>query len=127
MEKIFHQKELLGVHVKQMLPGSSPILDAGEPLQLLTLKHPKGAQVKAHTHTPTERVTTHLQECLVVVKGALQIALYGSGTKPVQEVRVNAGEAFVFMSGGHSVTFLEDAEVFEIKNGPFKEDRVPIQ
>lgn len=126
MEKILHQNELLGVHIKGMHDGSTPISDAGEPLQLLTLKHSKGAQIKPHTHRSTERVTTHLQECLVVVKGVLQITLYGTETKPVKEVTVHAGEAFIFVSGGHSVTFLEDAEVFEIKNGPFKDDRVSL-
>ncbi len=126
MEKILHKNELLGVHVKRMLPGSTPVSDARAPLQLLTLKHVKGARIQPHTHQPIERVTTYLQECLVVIKGSLQIVLYGTETVPVKEVTVNAGEAFIFISGGHSVTFLEDAEVFEIKNGPFKEDRMPL-
>lgn len=126
MEKILHHNELLGVHVKGMHDGSTPLSDEKEPLQLLTLKHSKGTRITPHTHRNIERVTTHLQECLVVIKGALQITLYGAGTEPVKEVLVYAGEAFIFVSGGHSIMFLEDAEVFEIKNGPFKQDRISL-
>ncbi len=127
MEKILHQGRLLGIHVSSFADGVNPITDPDAATQILTLKCPAGAKITPHRHEPMERITTQLQECLVVYKGAIQIDLYGDEVQPVATVVVRTGQAFITLQGGHTVTILEDAEFFEIKNGPFKADRVSIE
>ena len=126
MDKILHKKKLVGIRIRSLKEGSLPVVDGDEPLQVLTLKHKKGYQVKAHYHKPTTRTTASLQECLVVLKGKVRIDLYGSEKKVVKRLFLKQGETFIFVSGGHGVHFLEDTEIIEIKNGPFSPDRLPI-
>lgn len=125
--KVFaHKKQIIGIHIQKFNQGVTPITKETESLQVLTLKHKRGISIKPHTHSAKKRTTTHLQECLVVRKGKIKIDLYTPNKKWLTSVHVKAGEAFLFVSGGHAVTVLKDAEIFEIKNGPFKQDKAPI-
>lgn len=125
--KVFaHRKQVIGVHIGKFTHGVTPITKEAEPLQVLTLKHKRGISIKPHTHSVKKRRTAYLQECLVVRKGKLKIDLYTPNKKWLTSVPVKAGEAFLFVSGGHAVTVLKDAEIFEIKNGPFVNDRVDL-
>lgn len=124
---IFEYKtKVIGIHIRAFKNGVTPTTKDTEALQVLTLKHKKGVFVKPHIHIPKKRITASLQECLVVRKGKIKIDLYTPDKQFLTSARVKAGEAFLFVSGGHAVTVLEDAEIFEIKNGPFKQDKVAI-
>jgi len=125
--KVFeHKNHVIGIHVQKFNSGVVPITKDTEALQVLTLKHKKGVSIKPHTHIPKKRTTGDLQECLVVKKGKIKIDLYTTNKKLLTSVFVKAGEAFLLVSGGHAVTIIEDAEIFEIKNGPFVDDRVNL-
>lgn len=123
MEKIYNGDELVGIVVRDFERGSLPVTGGEEGLQLLTVNHPKGHIIKPHVHIPHERVTQGLQECLVVVKGKIIVDLYGSDKALFRSVEVGDGEAFIALRGGHGVRFADDAQVFELKNGPFFDDK----
>lgn len=63
-----------------------------------------------------------MQECLIVSKGRIKVTLYDDGKKMFKNLYLRAGEAIIFLSGGHKVEVKEDAEMYEIKNGPFIDD-----
>lgn len=126
MEKFFYKKKLIGIHYNNFTPGVTALTKPGESLQILALKHPKNKKISPHFHRPIQRTTEHLQECLVVTKGKITIDLYGPDNKHFKKLHLKTGELFVLISGGHAITINEDAEIFEIKNGPFKNDRVDI-
>lgn len=127
MKKIFYKNILIGIYVKRLEKGSVPITDANEFVQVVGLKHPKGAYLKAHMHKPRRRVTPRLQEGLVVRKGKIKIDLYTpkSGEK-FKSITLKVGEMFLLLNGGYGIHILEDAELFEFKNGPFLEDKILI-
>lgn len=126
MDKILYKNTLLGVRIKRVAKGTHPISDADEPLQVLTLNLPKDTEIRAHMHTPTIRTTHKLQECIIVLRGKVRVDLYGEGTTILKRVTIKEREAFITMFGGHRITILEDAEIIETKNGPFKNDRVNL-
>lgn len=126
IKKIIYKNELLGIRIRDISHGSVPITDGGEPLQLVTLKHPKGAYLKAHIHTPKKRVTNSLQECLIVKKGRVKLDLYGHDKKFHKYLYLKPGEVFVLAKGGYGIQLMEDSELIEVKNGPFKEDKILI-
>lgn len=126
MEKIFYKKTLVGILISTIPDGSIPATDEKEPLQLVTLKHRKGAYLKAHTHIPKKRTTSGLQECLIVKKGKLKLDLYGPDKKLFKNISLNQGEVFVLTKGGYGIHILEDSELIEVKNGPFLEDKILI-
>lgn len=127
MEKIFYKKILIGIRVKRLQKGSVPITDPKESVQVVGLKHAKGAYLKAHAHKPRRRVTSRLQEGLVVRKGKIKIDLYAPKSgKKCKSIALKAGEMFLLLNGGYGIHILEDAELFEFKNGPFLEDKILI-
>ncbi len=126
MDKFFYQDTLMGLRISDFNPGSTPVTAPEESTQILTINQPKGTLIKPHFHKPVKRETQQLQECLIVRKGKIQIDLYAPDKTVFEHITLNAGELFITISGGHSIQIIEDAEVFEIKNGPFAQDREDI-
>lgn len=129
MRTIFYKKTLVGIKITKIPKGSVPVTADQEPLQMVTLKHPSGAYLKAHTHMPKKRITAKLQECLIVKKGAAQIDLYapsGKKYKKFKTLTITQGQIFILMNGGYGIRITKDAELIEVKNGPFVEDKVFI-
>lgn len=126
VEKISFQGKLIALKVHQIAPGSVPITEPAQPLQIVTLKHPKGAYLKAHMHVPKRRVTSGLQECLIIRKGRIEVDLYSSQKQFIKTIQVSSGEVLVLVKGGYGIRMLTEAEIVEVKNGPFVEDKVLI-
>ena len=124
MDKIYLNKRLVAIRVHRFpnaktMPASSP--DGA--LQLLTMQRPKGDIARAHRHIPKKRVTKLLQECLIVIKGKIRYDLFDGKGKCFKKVIVKKGEAMLILNVPHEVRFLEDSLVYELKNGPFIDDK----
>jgi hypothetical protein len=126
MEKFYYKKTLIGIRVSQFSKGSVPQTDPQEPVGVLTFKHTKGSHFQAHYHKPAKRITFHLEECFVVKKGKIKIKLYGPDKIYFKSIYLKGGQAFLTISGGHEIMVLKNCEMFEIKNGPYKKDKVFI-
>lgn len=126
MKKYYYKKTLIGIRISKFLKGSVPQTDADEPVGILTFNHPKGSHFPAHTHQPIKRTTSHLEECFVIKKGKLKIRLYGPDKRYFKTIFLKSGEAFLTVGGGHEITVLENCEMFEVKNGPYKNDKAFI-
>lgn len=127
MEKFYYKKTLMGIKINSFPKGSTPQTSPQEPVGILTFKHSKGAHFAAHKHQPKIRKTHQLQECFIVRKGKIAIRLYGQDNKFFKTITLGAGELYLTMSGGHEISVLEDCEVFEVKNGPYSQDKVFIE
>lgn len=127
MEKIFYKDILIGIKISTFPKGSVPCTGPEETLGLLTLKHPQGTYLKAHVHTPVKRISKRLQECFIVRRGKVRMDLYGPDKKFFKYIFLKEGQAFIALAGGHGFSFLVNSELWETKNGPFKEDKVFIQ
>ena len=125
-EKIFVGKKLVGIKIKSLSSGSTPMTEDDGALQVLTLKHAKGESVAPHYHRDTKRVTQTLQECLVVLKGRICVDIFDRKKQPARRVLVRAGESYIVLAGTIGVRYLADSEVIEVKNGPFKNDKVKV-
>lgn len=126
MEKFYYKKTLIGIRVSKFPKGSTPQTDPKEPVGILTFKHPKGSHFQRHTHKPVKRITPRLEECFIVRKGRIKINLYGPDKRYFKSIYLKTGQAFLTVAGGHEITVLEDCEMFEVKNGPYKNDKVFI-
>lgn len=128
IQEIHYKKTLIGIRigVGHFPKGSTPHTNPKEFVGLLTLNYPKGTILKAHTHKKIKRVSHRLQECFIVRKGRVKIDLFGKDKKYFKSIYLKAGEAFLAISGGHAFKVIEDLEMLEVKNGPYKEDKVLI-
>lgn len=129
MKKYYYKNKLIGIKISKLPEGSVPHTgskEAQEAVGILTLKHKQGSYLKAHIHKDVRRVTNHLQEAFIVRKGKVKIDLYGPDKKFFKYIYLNEGELFLAIDGGHAFRVLKDCEIFEVKNGPFKEDKTFI-
>lgn len=124
MSNILYKNKLVAIFLNRLPNGSIPQTEGGEPLQLVTLKHPKGKYLLAHAHKPTKRQTEKMQECLIVKKGKIKIDLYGPDQKMFRKLTMKTGDLIILLNCGLGIHILEDAEIIELKNGPFIEDKV---
>ncbi len=126
MNKYYYKGTLIGIKIKKILEGSRPQTEPNEAVGILSFKHPSGAHFLAHKHRPRKRVTYQRQECFIVRKGKIAMRLFGPDNKFFKTITLGPGELFLAMGGGHDITVLEDCEVFEVKNGPYQEDKILI-
>lgn len=126
MTKIIHKNKVVGILIKTLNNGSLPQTDGKEPLQLVTLKHPKGKYLVAHCHKPMKRTVNRLQECIIVKKGRIKIDIYSSEKKLIKSITLSNGDCFLLLNGGYGIHMLENSELIELKNGPFIEDKILI-
>tara|TARA_Y100000310_G_scaffold329225_1_gene398643 strand:+ start:255 stop:659 length:405 start_codon:yes stop_codon:yes gene_type:complete len=90
------------------------------PLQLGVHKRRKGDYVKAHDHVPFENLSNiPVQEFIFVKKGKISVGLYHN-KEIYKEIIVSSGES-ILINTGHNVKFLEDTDMMEVKQGPYRE------
>ncbi len=83
------------------------------------MQHGSGHQVIPHTHNVVQRSVTRTQEVLFVRSGRCRVDLYTDDQVFVASVLLAAGDWILLAGGGHGLETLEEAELFEIKQGPF--------
>lgn len=90
------------------------------PLQMGTHHHKKGFIIKPHIHIPIKEIKNlQIQEVFFLQKGKIRITVYNKNEKPSSSFIINTGEA-VLLARGHSMEFLEDSWMIEIKQGPYR-------
>lgn len=87
--------------------------------QLGIIKYPAGGIIKAHYHNKVPREVTLTQEVLVVRKGRIRVNLYDRSLQPIGSVELMQGDTILLAAGGHGIDILEDAEMLEVKQGPY--------
>ncbi|TDH27830.1 hypothetical protein EXU57_05020 [Segetibacter sp. 3557_3] len=96
--------------------------------QLGYMSRPKGYNVQPHTHRIIERTVTLTQEVLFVKSGKVRISLFDNDGVFLDDKIVGSGDVILLASGGHGLEVLEDAEIVEIKQGPYSgaDDKIKI-
>lgn len=123
MDKIYLQNKLIAIRVRRFSDGVIPLSSPDGALQLMTIKRPKGHVARLHRHIPRQRMTRILQECLIVIKGRIRYDLFDKKGKCFRRVVVRPGEAILILDVAHAVHFLGDSLVYELKNGPYIDDK----
>ncbi|MDO8619763.1 MAG: hypothetical protein Q7R64_00240 [bacterium] len=125
MQKFFLGKKLVAFKASLMSvrEGTHPLSSPEDALQIMTMKRAKGHVAKAHRHVPAHRETELLQECLIVIKGKIRIDLFDTDKRCFKKVVVKEGEAMIILDTAHEVHYLEDTLAYELKNGPFIDDK----
>ena len=88
--------------------------------QLGVLKWPRGHLIEAHVHNPITRKIDSTQEVLFVRAGVVRVDLYGNDRKYRSSLELGTGDVIFLASGGHGFEILEDADIVEVKQGPYE-------
>ena len=97
--------------------------------QLAFMSRPKGYLIPAHIHKPVPREVKHTQETLFIRSGKVKVNFYSEKRQLLESRILSAGDVILLVSGGHDFEMLEDADIVEVKQGPYagNEDKVHFE
>lgn len=95
--------------------------------QLAYMKHPKGKTIEPHAHQLAKREVLYTNEALIVKRGRVRIDFFDDRQTYLKSRILEAGDVILLVSGGHGLEILEEAELFEVKQGPYSGDHDKIK
>lgn len=87
--------------------------------QLAYMKHPKGHMIAPHVHNIVSRTVELTQEVILLRRGKVRVDLYDDNKNYVTSANLQPGDLILLAHGGHGFEMLEDAEMIEVKQGPY--------
>lgn len=88
--------------------------------QLGYMNRPKDYAIAPHDHNPVPRTIEWTQEVLFIRSGKVRLDIYAPKSREYLESHVlHAGDVVLLAHGGHGLVMLEDAEIIEVKQGPY--------
>jgi D-lyxose ketol-isomerase len=91
-------------------------------LQLGYMHREQGYVIPPHVHNSVERIINTTQEALYIKSGSVRIDFYTSEKEYIRSTVVVKGDVVLLTNGGHGFKMLEDAEIIEVKQGPYVGD-----
>jgi hypothetical protein len=88
--------------------------------QLAYLRYPAGKTIAAHCHAAEPRNVEFTQEVLVIRKGALRADFYRTDRSYLESRILRNGDVILLAHGGHGFEVLEEIEMIEVKQGPYR-------
>ncbi len=124
IERIESDGELLAVVIrKDYAPEHIDFLTSEkEGLQLGFHQRKQGERVRAHHSLPFQNLSyLPANKIYQLQQGKADIDIYDGDGSPVTTVVLQAGDTIIFITGAHGVTFTEDSQMMEIKQGPYRQ------
>jgi hypothetical protein len=123
VENIKDGDEILAIVIrgnKDVPPGLSFITPGNFPLQVGMHNQKAGTHSPAHAHVPIiEQKDITAQEIFFIKSGKIKVGLYNKKDKHIKDVILGDND-LILIEGGHSVDFLEDTQLYECKQGPYR-------
>jgi hypothetical protein len=91
--------------------------------QLGYMNRPAGYVIPPHVHNPVKREVEYTKEVLVIKGGIVRVDFYGEDRTYLQSSLLRAGDIILLAFGGHGFEIIEDAEIIEVKQGPYAGDQ----
>ena len=87
--------------------------------QLGYMKRPKGYKIKPHIHNYISRTVNYTQEVLFIKSGKIKVNFYSDKKNFLESIILSKGDIILLASGGHGFEIIEEAEIIEVKQGPY--------
>lgn len=125
LEQIFSKRDrvLLAVILRRSDGREEGITFPTEPSDELQVGHmywKSGHVIAAHEHNPLARKISTTQEVLFIRSGIVRVDLYVESTHFECSRTLHEGDVIYLRAGGHGFEILEDADIVEVKQGPYK-------
>jgi hypothetical protein len=125
IDRVEHNDVLLAIIIRAdyKKEGISFFTPSDFSQQLGYMNRPKGYIIEPHVHKLVERQVTLTQEVLYVKSGKVLVNFYDDDRNRI----ISTGDVVLLAHGGHGFEMLEDAEMIEIKQGPYVGDEDKIR
>jgi hypothetical protein len=122
IEKILYKKKLFALIVRRQFRKKNGInfFTSKEATQQFGfMKHKKNHIIKPHKHN--KRLTRILRttEVILLLKGTLRVDFYNNKYKYLFSKKINEKDIIMLIHGGHGFKVLKNAEMIEVKQGPY--------
>jgi hypothetical protein len=87
--------------------------------QLGYMRHPAEHVIAAHVHHEAERTVRSTMEVLFIRSGRVRVDLFSAELERIATRVLDAGDVIMLVAGGHRFEMLTEAEMIEVKQGPF--------
>jgi hypothetical protein len=91
--------------------------------QLGYMNRQAGYVISPHVHNPVVRQVHFTKEVLYIKSGRVRIDFYSEDQRYLHSKILNKGDVILLAFGGHGFEILEDAEIIEVKQGPYAGER----
>lgn len=127
--RVMSKKKLLAVIIRAKFKqkGIKFFVPDEYPQQIACMRRPRGYVISSHIHKPVLRKIKFAQETLFVRSGKIRIDFYDEKKCYIESRIARQGDVVFLAFGGHGFEFMEDAEVIEIKQGPFLIEAAPAK
>lgn len=82
-----------------------------------------GYVIAPHVHNAVKREVEFTKEVLIIKKGVVRVDFYADDQTYLQSSIIRTGDIILLAFGGHGFEIIEDAEIFEVKQGPYAGDQ----
>lgn len=129
IERIEHNNVLLAIIIRSNYKkeGISFFTPGDFSQQLGYMNRPKGYVIDPHVHNLVERKVTLTQEVLYIKSGKVKVDFYNDDQAYLESRVIETGDVILLAHGGHGFEILEEAEIIEIKQGPYAGDEDKIK
>lgn len=121
IKQIFHNQVLLAIVIRHSFSkdGIEFFTPDSFSQQLAYMKRPTGYIIEPHTHNLVERKIDLTQEVLYIKSGLVRVDFYDNERVYLKSMNLYAGDVILLASGGHGFEIIEEAEIIEVKQGPY--------
>lgn len=127
--KIVKKKKLFAVIIRAGFKqnGLTFLVPDEYPQQLAYMNRPQGHIITPHIHKPVLRKIKNAQETLFVRSGSVRIDFYDEKKCYIESRIARSGDVVFLAFGGHGFKFMDNAEIIEVKQGPFIKGNEPVR
>ncbi len=91
--------------------------------QIGYMHRPTGYVIPPHVHNAVKREVEYTKEVLIIKKGVVRVDFYADDQTYLQSSIIRTGDIILLAFGGRGFEIIEEAEIFEVKQGPYAGDQ----
>ena len=122
IEKILYKNKLFALIVRgnyRKKSGINFFTPNSTTQQFGYMKHKKGYVIEPHQHNKRLTKILSTTEVILLLKGILRVDFYENKKKYLFSKIINTKDIIMLVHGGHGFKVLKNAEMIEVKQGPY--------
>ena len=122
IENILHKKKLYALIVRSKFrkkKGINFFTKKEDTQQFGYMKHDKDHEILPHYHKKRLTKVSMTTEVIIMLKGILRVDFYNPKMKYLFSKKIYEKDLIMLVHGGHGFKVLKDAEMIEVKQGPY--------
>ena len=130
IKKIYDQKKIVALIFKfnkKKFKGIKFLTNKSLPFQIGIMSHPSNHNIAAHEHKIIKKINRSMTEFIYIISGKLKVDFYNKNKKQYKSAILSSKDMILLIKGGHGFKTLNNTQMIEVKQGPFKDNKEKIK